>query len=176
MLYRRSICIAVRLMFTECFSWICQVSKLLEGKEFCVINGPSHFPKQRLEEKVVEQGGVLVQNPGRAVVLSLHLSFFAIAKLCYALLCYLLYHYIPVLHVKHNFVQHGERYTGSKPKNKYIFSLFLLTETLPKSVLWFFFFQEISKDAVSYETFKSTYDRVYVVWGVSALPGLLWRD
>ncbi|XP_060566406.1 DNA ligase 4-like [Ruditapes philippinarum] len=41
-----------------------QVSKLLEGKEICVINGPSSCPKQELEKKIVECGGSVVQNPG----------------------------------------------------------------------------------------------------------------
>ena len=38
---------------------------MLQGKEFCVINGPSTCPKQELEKRVVELGGVVVQNPGK---------------------------------------------------------------------------------------------------------------
>ncbi|XP_071117642.1 DNA ligase 4-like [Haliotis cracherodii] len=45
-------------------SAITQVSHLLEGKEFCVINGPSDFTKHDMEKKVVEFGGTIVQNPG----------------------------------------------------------------------------------------------------------------
>lgn len=41
-----------------------QTSKMLEGKEICVINGPSSCPKQELEKKIVECGGKIVQNPG----------------------------------------------------------------------------------------------------------------
>ncbi|XP_052777625.1 DNA ligase 4-like [Mya arenaria] len=41
-----------------------QVSKLLEGKELCVINGPSGLNKQQLETKIVECGGTVIQNPG----------------------------------------------------------------------------------------------------------------
>ncbi|XP_069127951.1 DNA ligase 4-like [Argopecten irradians] len=43
---------------------ITQVSKMLEGKEFCVVNGPSAFPKHAIETKIVELGGRIVQNPG----------------------------------------------------------------------------------------------------------------
>ncbi|XP_052257350.1 DNA ligase 4-like [Dreissena polymorpha] len=41
-----------------------QVSKILEGREVCIINGPGGWNKQKLEEKVVECGGTIVQNPG----------------------------------------------------------------------------------------------------------------
>nr|KAG5701196.1 hypothetical protein BaRGS_023305 [Batillaria attramentaria] len=41
-----------------------QVSQLLAGREVCVMNGPSDFPKAELERKVVELGGTFVQNPG----------------------------------------------------------------------------------------------------------------
>ncbi|XP_005097120.1 DNA ligase 4 [Aplysia californica] len=44
-------------------SKVTKMSEVLEGKEFCVINGPSSFPKQELEKKIVEFGGTVVQNP-----------------------------------------------------------------------------------------------------------------
>ncbi|XP_059173254.1 DNA ligase 4-like [Physella acuta] len=40
-----------------------KLAEILEGKEFCVIDGPTHFPKQELEKKIVELGGDVVQNP-----------------------------------------------------------------------------------------------------------------
>lgn len=65
---RKTVNQAVRPKLMEQFkgidtSTVVQVSKLLEGKELCIINGPLHFPKHKLEEKVVEMGGVVVQNP-----------------------------------------------------------------------------------------------------------------
>lgn len=42
---------------------ITQVSQALQGKEFCIINGPPTCPKQELEKRVVELGGLIVQNP-----------------------------------------------------------------------------------------------------------------
>ncbi|KAL4236518.1 DNA ligase (ATP) [Mactra antiquata] len=42
-----------------------QTSKILEGKEICVINGPISHSKQLLEKRIVECGGSIVQNPGR---------------------------------------------------------------------------------------------------------------
>ena len=44
-----------------------QTSKMLEDKEFCVINGPSSFSKQDIEKKIVEYGGTIVQNPGMPI-------------------------------------------------------------------------------------------------------------
>jgi len=41
-----------------------QVSKMLEGKQFCVINGPRGFSKEETERKIAEHGGTFVQNPG----------------------------------------------------------------------------------------------------------------
>lgn len=49
----------------ECFVKIGQV---LVGKEFCVIDGPSNFPKQELETNIVQLGGTVVQNPGKVLV------------------------------------------------------------------------------------------------------------
>lgn len=40
-----------------------KVSHALEGKEFCVINGPASHSKQTLEEGIVGLGGMVVQNP-----------------------------------------------------------------------------------------------------------------
>lgn len=42
-----------------------QTSKIFEGKEFCVINGPSSLSKAAIEKKVAEYGGSVVQNPGK---------------------------------------------------------------------------------------------------------------
>ncbi|GFR84311.1 DNA ligase [Elysia marginata] len=42
---------------------ITQVSQVLQGKEFCIVNGPSSCPKQELEKRVVELGGLIVQHP-----------------------------------------------------------------------------------------------------------------
>lgn len=39
-------------------------SKIFEGIEFCIINGPSSYPKHSLEKMVAECGGNLTQNPG----------------------------------------------------------------------------------------------------------------
>ncbi|GAB6026089.1 DNA ligase (ATP) [Chamberlinius hualienensis] len=44
-------------------SSVTQISKLFEGKEFCVINGLNKS-KPDLEKLIVEYGGSLVQNPG----------------------------------------------------------------------------------------------------------------
>ncbi|XP_077997197.1 DNA ligase 4-like [Glandiceps talaboti] len=41
-----------------------QVSKMFEGREFCVINGPFSCPKPDIEKKIAEHGGEVVQNPG----------------------------------------------------------------------------------------------------------------
>lgn len=43
---------------------VTQTSKIFEGKEFCVINGPSSLSKAAIEKKVAEYGGSVVQNPG----------------------------------------------------------------------------------------------------------------
>ncbi|ESP05690.1 hypothetical protein LOTGIDRAFT_181463 [Lottia gigantea] len=43
---------------------ITQISKMLENKEICVINGSEDWPKPELEKKIVEYGGTIVQNPG----------------------------------------------------------------------------------------------------------------
>lgn len=40
-----------------------EISQLFTGKEFCIINGPSDFSKHDIEKKVVELGGLIVQNP-----------------------------------------------------------------------------------------------------------------
>uniref|UniRef100_A0A2C9JHQ7 DNA ligase n=1 Tax=Biomphalaria glabrata TaxID=6526 RepID=A0A2C9JHQ7_BIOGL len=40
-----------------------QIGQVLVGKEFCVIDGPSNFPKQELETNIVQLGGTVVQNP-----------------------------------------------------------------------------------------------------------------
>ncbi|XP_050403534.1 DNA ligase 4 [Patella vulgata] len=42
---------------------ITQISKMLEGKEICIINGSSDWSKSELEKKVVEFGGTITQNP-----------------------------------------------------------------------------------------------------------------
>ncbi|KAK3794568.1 hypothetical protein RRG08_003717 [Elysia crispata] len=42
---------------------ITQVSRVLQGKEFCIMNGPLTLSKQELEKRVVELGGLIVQNP-----------------------------------------------------------------------------------------------------------------
>ncbi|XP_070569622.1 DNA ligase 4-like [Ptychodera flava] len=41
-----------------------QVSKMFEGRELCVVNGPPGHSKSTLEKKIVEHGGEIVQNPG----------------------------------------------------------------------------------------------------------------
>eukprot|EP00731_Ephydatia_muelleri_P033439 Em0029g45a len=41
-----------------------KVSKMFEGKELCVINGPPGTSKEDLERKIAEHGGTFVQNPG----------------------------------------------------------------------------------------------------------------
>eukprot|EP00111_Clytia_hemisphaerica_P007155 TCONS_00020786-protein len=40
-----------------------EVSNWLNETEFCVINGPTEFSKQKLEQFIVENGGTFVQNP-----------------------------------------------------------------------------------------------------------------
>ena len=37
---------------------------MLAEREICIVNGPPSCPKQELEKKVVECGGIVVQNPG----------------------------------------------------------------------------------------------------------------
>ena len=37
---------------------------MLKGIEICIVNGPSACSKAELDRKVVEHGGVVVQNPG----------------------------------------------------------------------------------------------------------------
>ncbi|GFN81474.1 DNA ligase [Plakobranchus ocellatus] len=44
-------------------SKVTQVSHALQGREFCIINGPPTCPKQELEKRIVELGGEIVQNP-----------------------------------------------------------------------------------------------------------------
>ncbi|XP_041473446.1 DNA ligase 4-like isoform X2 [Lytechinus variegatus] len=41
-----------------------QTSEMLDGRELCIMNSPASHPKHELEKKVVECGGVVVQNPG----------------------------------------------------------------------------------------------------------------
>ena len=42
---------------------------MLEGREICVINGPTKCPKHELEKKIVQFGGTIVQNPGKEPVI-----------------------------------------------------------------------------------------------------------
>lgn len=44
---------------------IVRVSRLLDGKEICVVNGNDDISKQEVEKIVQEHGGTIVQNPGR---------------------------------------------------------------------------------------------------------------
>lgn len=37
---------------------------MLEGRELCIMNSPASHPKDQLEKKIVECGGLVVQNPG----------------------------------------------------------------------------------------------------------------
>ena len=46
------------------------MSEILTGKEICVINGTAHHSKANLEQKIVEYGGNVVQNPGTYIIKS----------------------------------------------------------------------------------------------------------
>ncbi len=46
-----------------------QISEMLSGREICVINGPTSYPKSTLEKKIIEFGGTIVQNPGMSYYL-----------------------------------------------------------------------------------------------------------
>jgi len=40
------------------------ISNLLEGKEFCVLTDWKEHTKQDIETRIVQNGGMVVQNPG----------------------------------------------------------------------------------------------------------------
>ncbi|XP_048580100.1 DNA ligase 4 [Nematostella vectensis] len=45
-------------------STVAKVSKLFEGKEFCIVNGPASHPKHSLEKMITQHGGTFTQIPG----------------------------------------------------------------------------------------------------------------
>lgn len=44
---------------------VVRISRLLDGKEICVLNGNDEISKQEIEKIVRQHGGNVVQNPGR---------------------------------------------------------------------------------------------------------------
>ncbi len=57
----------LKLVLINSFSSIMQVSEIFDGKEICVVNGPSRCPKSEIEKRVAEFGGSIVQNPGDTI-------------------------------------------------------------------------------------------------------------